>query len=262
MQVENLIEFLDAAVQTKYIDGPFDDRGGVMLVAAPGNLKTTIINAACNHHIDVLSCSDLNVQSFNKMHHDFVSRRYTCLAFPEYEKIYERQKSTAMNLEGTFKALVCEGWGTGANGDQRMPKMRATGLIIGGITPDCLERRFDRWQKNGFLRRFLWSMFSVANQDAIMEAIRKWQKIGFGKLLVRPVLGTIPVNLTLQQSTYLEMLIKEQPGIAGTGYVLMKKIAAVLLWKYDNDFTKVQEILDDVAPSLSRDGAVLRLPTK
>jgi len=224
-----------------------------MIVGPPGSFKTTIIECAMDNHPDVVICSDLNVQQWLKMKDEFVNKRYSLLAFPEFEKIYQRHPSTAANLEGIIKALVSEGYGTGPGGDPRMPRLKARACVIGGITTDCFERHYELWQKNGFLRRFIWCVVSVKNPDLIVEAIRKWEKIDFGRIVFRPANRTIKVDVSDQRSRQIEKLMKSQPGLHGTAYVLMKKITAVLDWKYNSN-GKADALLGDVGASLSKHG--------
>lgn len=261
MNARSLIEFISAAVDSSrhIIDGPFKERGGIMLVAPPGSLKTAIIDAATDPYENVIPLSDLNVQQWIKLKDEFISKRYTALAFPEYEKIYQRHKATGQNVEGILKALTSEGYSVGPAGDPRMPRLKARGLVVGGVTIDCHDRNYNTWQKNGFLRRFLWCLFSVSNPDAITEAIRKWQRINFGRAYVVPLNGAIEMEVSEIRSLQIEHILKAQPGLGGTGYVLMKKIAAVLEWRYKDNPSRVDEILDDVAPSFSKDGGELVL---
>lgn len=258
MRVRSLIEFLDAAIDTKFVQGPFDERGGVMIVGPPGSFKTTIIETACENHPDAIVNSDLNVQQWLKMKDEFVSKRYTVLAFPEFEKLYQRHAAVASNLEGIIKALISEGFGTGPGGDPRMPRLKAKALVIGGITTTCFEQKYEEWQRNGFLRRFIWILVSVQNPEKIIQAIRHWEKIDFGKLSVRPANRQIKVVISESRSRELERMMKSQPGFHGTGYVLMKKITAVLEWKYGSNENKkndkIAALLAEMAPSLSKNG--------
>lgn len=267
MRVATLIEFLDAVADTKYITGPFEERGGVMLVGPPGSMKTTIIEAAVHPHSDALTLSDLNVQQWMKMKDEFVTRRYTCLAFAEFEKIYQRHPATASNLEGIIKALVSEGYGTGPGGDPRMPRIKARACVIGGITPDCNERHYEEWTKNGFLRRFVWFTIAIHDPELIVKAIREWQLINFGKMSYRPTNAHIPVELSEKKSRAIEHIMRSQPGLHGTGYVLMKKVFSILEYKYSGNgygggagthrikpSKRPYEILEEIASALSKDG--------
>jgi hypothetical protein len=254
LRVKSLIEFLDAAIDSKYVQGPFDERGGIMIVGPPGSFKSTIIESACENHADCIISSDLNVQQWLKMKDEFTSKRYSVLGFPEFEKLYQRHPSTAANLEGIIKALVSEGFSVGPGGDPRMPRLKAKALVIGGITTNCFEQKYEEWQKNGFLRRFIWILIGVQNPEAIVHAIRRWQKLEFGKITVRPANRQIEVVITDTRSRELEKIMKSQPGLHGTAYVLLKKIIAVLEWKYNGDRKKIHSVISDIAPSLSKNG--------
>lgn len=261
MKVNSLVEFLDAAVDTKYVQGPYDERGGIMIVGYPGSFKTTIIKAAMEHHADAMVISDMNVQQFLKMREDFVTGRYTAIGFTDFEKIYQRHASTASHVEGIVQGMVAEGYGTGPSGDQRMPTIPVQMLVIGAMTNTCFESKYEQWQKSGFLRRFLWLVVSVHNQDAVVRAIRKWQKIDFGKIAMRPVNKQIRVDITEERSKQMEEIMKYQAGFYGTAYSTLKKIVAVLEWKYSGNggSKRVTEILEDIAPALAKNGGKIVL---
>lgn len=250
------MEFVDAAADTKFVQGPYEERGGIMLVAYPGSFKTTVVRGALMTHSDAMVTSDLNVQQWIKIRDDFVTNRYTVLGFTDFEKIYQRHHSTASHIEGIIKGLVAEGYGTGPNGDARMPVIPAQALVVGAMTNSCMERKYDEWQKDGFMRRFIWLTYTVQNQRKILEAIRKWQKIDFGRISTRPANRQIQVEITSERSQFLEHIMREQPGINGTGYILLKKITAVLEWRYQEHRNKnrVKEILEDIAPALTKNG--------
>lgn len=262
MKANSLIEFLDAAVDTKYVQGPYEERGGIMLVAYPGSLKSTIVKAGLKPHIDAMVLSDLNVQQWLKIREDFVTERYSCLGFTDYEKIYQRHSSTSSHIEGVVKGLVAEGYGVGPSGDTRMPVIPAHALVVGAMTNTCLEEHYDQWSKSGFLRRFLWITFTLKNRNKIAEAIRRWEKIDLGRVSSRPASSQIEMRINGDRSPQLERMLNEQAGFNGTAYVLLKKIAAVLEWRYANQKggkKKVTDMLDELAPAFSKDGTRLVL---
>lgn len=259
MKVNSIVEFLDCAVDTRYVQGPYEERGGIMIVGPPGTFKTTMICTAIEPHATAMIVSDLNVQQWLKMKDDFVNERFTALAFTDFEKVYQRHPSTASNVEGIIKGLASEGFGTGPGGDQRMPRMLARALVIGGMTNDCLERNYDGWQKNGFLRRFIWLLVGVQNSEAITRAIRQWRKIEFGRIGYRPANNVIKMNIAEARSRQLESMMKYQPGLQGTAYVLLKKIVAVMEWKYNGHPERVAQVLEDIRPALSKDGGKILL---
>jgi len=261
MKVSSLIEFIDAGVDSKYIYGGFEERGGIMLVAYPGMLKSTIIRASLQHHNSAIVNSDMNVHQWIKLREDFVTGRYNAIGFTDYEKIYQRHPSTSKHVEGIIAGLVAEGYGISPTSDQRMPYVPARAFVAGAITSTCFERHYSDWTETGFLRRFLWMVYTVSNPDAIMEAIRRWQKLNFGRVSFRPANGEIPMEVDDQRSRLLENMMKSQPGANGTAYVLLKKICAVLDWKYSPGSGKerTNEILRDIAPALSKNGGKLEL---
>lgn len=266
MRASSLIEFMDAAVNSKNVEGPYEERGGVMLVAYPGSLKTTFLKAATRPYPDVMVRSDLNVQQWIKIRDDFVTRRYSALAFTDFEKIYQRHTSTSSHIEGIVKGLVAEGYGISPNGDPRCPVMPAYALVIGAMTNTCLEQHYDEWQKSGFLRRFIWLTYAVENQNKISEAIRRWEKIDFGAIPIRPANGSIPVQVSEQRHTVLEDMMREQAGFNGTAYVLLKKIVAFLEWKYmyrrnqkRRGDEHVEALLKDIRPALTTNGGRVTL---
>jgi hypothetical protein len=264
VRVTSLVEFIDAAADTRYVTGPFEERGGLMLVAFPGSFKTTIVRAAVDHHSDSLVTSDLNVHQWMKIREDFITGRYSTLAFVDFEKLYQRHSSTSSHIEGIIKGLVAEGYGTGPGGDQRMPTPLSQATVIGAMTSSCFEQHYAEWQQNGFLRRFLWLVVSVQNINEIGKAIRNWEKIDFGKIVFRPVNRQIPMQLPLHIEQLLEKMMREQAGYNGTAYVLLKKIAAVLHWKYEGNGAgrKAQQILEEIAPALSKKGGKIVLPVE
>jgi len=256
MKIESLMEFVDAACDTKYVQGPYEERGGIMLVAYPGSLKTTIVKTMQTHS-DAMVTSDLNVQQWIKIRDDFVTGRFSALGFTDFEKIYQRHSSTSSHIEGIVKGLVSEGYGISPNGDTRMPVIPAYALVVGGLTNTCMQDHYDTWSKSGFLRRFLWVIYTVQNQQKIAQAIRRWQKIDFGRITSRPANRQIQVEFSPERSNQLEKMMLEQPGFNGTAYILLKKITAVLEWRNSTDkkgTQRVTEILNDIAPSLTKNG--------
>lgn len=257
MKIESLIELLDCAVNTQWVEGPYEERGGIFICGPPGTFKTTIISTALDPHPSALVVSDLNVQQWLKLKDDFVNGRYTSIGFTDFEKLYQRHQAVAQNVEGIIKALVSEGFGTGPGGDQRMPRIVARALVVGGLTQTCLERNWDDWQKNGLLRRFLLMVIGVKNPGAIVRAIHKWKKIEFGRVTYRPANREIPMNIGEERTRQLDLMLKTQSGFHGTAHVLLKKIAAVMEWKMGGK--KTTEILQDLAPAFSQKGGYIDL---
>lgn len=257
MKPSTLIEIISASADTRWINGPFNERGGFMIVAPPGNLKSTIIESAVDYRADTIMLSNINAQQWGKIKADFTSNRLTAIAFPELEAIYKRARATAEHVEAIIQSITAEGYTHGPGQDPRMPRLKARAIVIGGITDDCYERRYDEWKRSGFLRRIIWCLVSVDNPEKIIEAIRDWKKIDFGKIIEKPATGTIAMDLGSTDSRKLERMMKNQPGANGTGYVLLKKITAVLIWKHGK--RRAWELLDEFAPSLGKNGCYIHL---
>lgn len=264
MKVETLIEFMDAAANSHFVATPYEDRGGIMLVGFPGSLRTTMIRSALDSHADALILSDLNVQQWLRLREEFVTGRYNTMGFVDFEKLYQRHNSTAMHIEGIIKGIVCEGYGLGPSGDSRMPTPLARATVIGAMTYACMQKKFNEWQENGFMRRFLWIIIAVSNANQINAAIKRNEKLEFGRILkmtIKPGSLTIPMNIPSKLEPLLEHMIKDQAGYNGTSWLLLRKITAVLCWKHEmnGSIDRVEEMLEEVAPSLSKKGGKLVL---
>lgn len=226
-----------------------------MLVAPPGHLKSTIIKESLVLYPDTLSLSDLNVSSLSHLKTSLVSGRYNSIGFGEFEKLYERNPGSAANLEGHLRALVEEGFDKMSFQSPEMIGVTARVLLVAGITPVIYTKRWQPWLDSGFARRFIWSHFKLADEDAIVRAIRDWKKISFGK-----VSSAVPANKSIEYAVQkkdartLESMLDHQPS-KETPYTLLKKIFCVLVWRYGRK--KAFNILHDFSESLQRGGATL-----
>lgn len=254
-----LVEVLSAAHLTRYVDHQtFASRGGIMIVSPPGSLKSSIIRDAMEGYPDVINISDLNVQTLSYMKSSLTDGKYTTIALGEYEKIYQRNPATASNIEGQLKAMVEEGFGRNSFEDQRMVSLTpARVLLIGGITPSCYQRLFTHWMENGFARRFIWVYYTLANPEAITQAIHDWKPLTFGKIIKQvPANCHIPYNITTTESTKLRKIIEFQPAHE-TPYVLLKKIFCVLKWRYSAK--KAMRIVEEFATCIGKQGGKLEI---
>ncbi len=259
MKPETLLETLDAGMLSKYVQSDdFPQYGGILLQKPPGSLGSTAIATAAAAHSDALVLSDLTLPGFKIMRDDFVSGRYTAMGLLELDKIYARQQSTAMNLEGLIKGLVEEGFRHFATEDQRLPSLPTRAHVQAAMTTALARRNFERWSDNGFSRRFLWITFKLADSGRITQAVHEWKRIDLGTILSkRPANGRIPYTVTAEESKRIQIAVKEQPGGNATAYALLKKIYCVWKWKFPepkNGSTRAKELLLDLAPALSHNG--------
>jgi hypothetical protein len=249
------MEVISAAHVSRYVGSPFEQRGGIMLVAPPGHIKSTIIKDALLMYPDSLVLSDLNVQQLGNLKNALVSGRYSSLGFGEFEKLYQRNPGTAANLEGHLRALVEEGFDKMSFDSQQMIGCTARVLLIGGMTPVCYANRWQSWLDSGFARRFIWCHYKLADEDLIVDAIRKWKRLSFGKIgAALPANKDIPYVVKKLDARILEKMLDSQPS-KETPYTLLKKVFCVLIWRYGRK--KAFAILHDFAESMDRNGATL-----
>jgi hypothetical protein len=258
MHTDTLCEIIDAAHLTKNVQSVFGQRGGLLIVAPPGSLKTSILEYVLDEYPNTFVLSDTNMTQLENFREDMISNRYSTMAFPEFQKVYARDQRTASSVESTIAALVDEGWRRPSFRDPRAGALRSRMLVIAGMTPTFYERHFDAWQRSGFLRRFIVSLFSVENPELITDAIKDNTKLGLNGIPRKAVTANgIPFHIEPPEANFCHKLLKEQPDDK-TPLILLMRIFAVLKWKYASS-AKAKAIISDFAPSLTRDGGILTL---
>jgi len=258
MTTETLCEIIDAAHLTIKVQNVYGQRGGLLLVAHPGSLKTSMLEYVLDEYPNTFVLSNVNLPMLNSLRDEMTSNRYATMAFPEFETIYARDQRTAMSVEKTITQLVDEGWRNPSFVDPRAGALKSRMLVVGCLTPSFYEHHFNRWQKNGFLRRFIVSLFGVQNPELITDAIKENRKLGLNGIPRRPVTANgIPYNVDASEANFCHKLLREQPDDK-TPLILLLRIYAVLKWKHSSA-SKAKSILQDFAPTLKRDGGILRL---
>lgn len=258
MKPNNFLQFLDAAHLSKYVESPYHQRGGIMIVGPPNTMKSTFIELALSEHPNALILSDLNVNTLTQIKDDLAAGHYPTMAFPAFEKLYQRNRATAMNIEGHMMALVEEGFSRASFEDQRMAAIKARALIIGAIPYSFYQQHYTQWNQSGFLRRFLWCVLHLKDSEKIMEAIHKWKLIPFDGIDHRtPSNKSIPYTITVEESRYLRSLIRQQPTGNSTPYVLLKKTYCALKWKFSKGKNTHghREVIEDIADCFKKGGA-------
>lgn len=266
MKAAELVEILCAAHLGNMVESPFQDRGGMMLVGPPGVLKTTFVSVLDTTYQDVVMMSDANVKGLIRMRDAIASGKVNTLVLPEYAKIYERNDSTAQNVEGTLRALTAEGFTAASFEDSRINRLVARAMVIGALTPPTVETHFTRWEESGFNRRFLWCLMKLADPLALEKAAVNWQRINFrmAHVPLAPLGGTIPNKTTQRERQQLAVICKYQPG--GDHAIqlqLLVRILAVLRWWYaeSGQPRNAMDTLAKFGPALGKSGVELELPT-
>jgi hypothetical protein len=244
--ISSVIEVLQAAHLTCYVDSPFSQRSGVLLVSPAGQLKTSMLEVVNDTFHNFKLVSDLNGNNLLAMQEDLFSGHYPTFAFKDMIKLYERNKSTSANLEGTLRAMVEEGWTGSTQKDSRIAEAPIRLMIMGGMTKAMYDRKLSDWIDTGFARRFLWCHYKLEDPDAIGDAIEKQEKIPITGLANWPQASrrSIPFKLDDRERREIRTWMKNQVGKDGSPYSLLLKIAVVLKWrneklKKEDDHMKV-----------------------
>lgn len=260
MKLITLIEVLDAAHLTAFIDGPFPQRGGIMLIGPPETMRTTAIEIALGQHPGALILSDVNMRTLTSIKDEFSNGRYSSIGFLDYQKLYERGQQTAVNVEGTIRQMIEEGFTRTSHEDPSAPSTKARAFIVAAVVESFYRQKAIGWRDTGFMRRWLCCLLHMPpmSRAKLVDAIHKWEKIDFeGIFRINPTVP-IPYNIDTDESEWLMAMVKHQPSQA-TPFVLIKKIYSVLKWKYKKKPSLATQILDDFAPCLSKHGAPIIL---
>lgn len=249
MKPQTLIDVFDAAHLTRYVESEeFPKRGGIMVVGPPGALKTSLMLLGIQVYPDALILSDLNVTSLMGLRDELIGGRFSTIVFPEFEKLYQRKAESSSNVEGTLKQLVEDGFTRASFEPQGMISMNARAMVIGAQTYSFYTKHYQNWKNDGFLRRFLWCSIKLKNPDRILQSIHKWEKIQLDGIPRKHPTGIIKMNVEENESKFLLECLQTQQE--ATPFVLLKKIMAVLKWKYKNDPKRPMQIMKEFSQCL------------
>lgn len=268
MYAADLVEVLCACHLSSYVQSPFQERSGLMVVGPPGSLKSTFVTALSPYPGTVV-VSDINAKTLGYYRDGMASGQIKTMVLPEMEKLYERHPYTASNIEGTLRALVGEGFRGTSHEDSRMSTFTARAMVIGALTIKSRQSRFVAWEDSGFNRRFLWSLIRLKDADLLEKAAINWELVPFqvSHMPRVPIGGesSIPNHTTVYQRQLLYSWVKDQPGGNHALHVqLLTKVLAVLQWWYlqTSPERDAMETVRRFAFSLGKEGAdvVIDLP--
>lgn len=256
MQLETMIEVLYAAHLSYRVQSRFPSRGGLFLVSPPGHLKTSVLNIL-NPLMGVVGFSDIQSNNLAQAREQICGNKITTLLLYDVQKIFERRIDTAYHIMGNLRAMMDEGFTSVSqeNMSDQLITRRARALVIGACTPTFVQTHFNRWVEDGFQRRVLFSHYVLKNPERIKQAIMDDRPIQL------PGIGWMPANLVIEykpakidESFLLGLLRKQREDVP---LILLRKILAVLRWKYDKlrKKNKAYEILEDFRESLIDEGA-------
>lgn len=263
--IQTMMEVLSAAHLARYVESPFQSRGGIFLVAPPGAMKSTILSSLEVYN-DAVVLSDLNTQALGHLRESITAGTIGTIAISDLQKVYERHASVAMNLEGSIRALVDEGWKGAAFQDARVARLTARCHFVGGLTQDFAEHNFTRWLASGFMRRFLYVLYRLEDPHLLGDAVTDWKLLDIDWTPILPPSGvnrSIPSTLSKAERDKLRGLLKIQHSEA-VPFQLLCKITEVLKWHYKRMGWK-KCAMDTVclfAATLGREGAEVYIQRK
>lgn len=263
LPISLLVEIMCAVHLSSYVQSPFQDRGGLMVVGPPSVLKSTLLGVLDHTYHDAVAVSDINARSLGDLRDQIAAKVIRTLVIPELSKIYKRHVYTAENVEGTLQALVAEGFNAPSFEDSRIARLRARVTLLAGLVPQLQVKRFKEWEDSGFNRRFLWSLVRLKDPALLERAVEDWRLIDFKikHLPPAPPSDSIPNTTTRQERADLRRFVKYQPG--GTHAIqiaLLTKILAVLKWWYmalDRPPKAAMQSVRLFAQTLGKEGAEL-----
>lgn len=263
LTIGDLLEVLCAVHLSSYVEGPFQDRGGLMLIGAPGTLRSTFLSLLDRNYNDAVSMSDINARSLADLREQIAAKTIRTLVLPEYAKLWERHPYTAKNVEGTIRALVGEGFTSPSFEDARINRLRARCTVMSAMTPSFQTQHFREWEESGFNRRFLWSLLRLKDPTLLDKAVEQWQLVDFrlAHIPPAPASESIPNLTTQQERAEMRRLVKYQPGGSHVIHTsLLSKVLAVLKWWYRMLKRKDTDALNTTrafAVTLGKEGAEL-----
>ena len=261
--VGSLMEAICAIHMSSYVDSPVKDRGGLMLVGPPGVLKTSFLDVLEDNYHNAISASNLNTTTLLKMQQQFHSGTMRSLILPDVQAIYAGDPRTAARLEQALMQLAGEGNRGASWQDARHQRFKSRCTIFGAITNKHYEKMAASWEDSGFFRRFLWSAYTLADPDILMDAIEQWKRADIGTIRVPalPVNRSIPESLTDAERREIRTWLKHQPGPHEIQFSLLCRATSALRWHYDNRRIKRNaiETMREFSRTLTKDAALVRI---
>ncbi len=265
ISAEQVIEAICACHLASYVQAPVSDRGGLMLVGPPGALKTTFLEVLESYH-NTMTMSSINTQTLMRAQQDLYSGAIRSLIIPDMHALYAGDPRTAARVESTLMQLAGEGTRGASWQDTRHQHFIARATIFSAMTPTHFERHSKEWEESGFLRRFLWCRYTLADPDVLMRALERWTRAELG-LVTAPVLpasNVIPDSLTNADRASIRTWLKYQPRPHEIQYALLCRATAALKWCYHSSKIKrnALETMRAFSKTLQRDAAIVALNNK
>ncbi len=261
--VESMLEVICAMHLASYVDGPVEDRGGLMLVGPPGNLKTTLLDVLDENFASAISCSNLNTQTLSRIQPQFNTGTLRSLILPDLQACYAGDPRTAARLEQALMQLAGEGNRGPSWQDARFQKFKSRCAIFGAMTNRFYEKYANYWEDSGFQRRFLWSSYTLENPDILLDALQDWQRADVGGIKIpdSPASGAIANTTTGEERREIRRWLKYQPGPHEIQFSLLCRATSALRWHYNTRRLKrdPMHVMREFASTLHKEAALLKV---
>lgn len=263
VQVSTMLEAICAIHLASYVTGPVTDRGGLMLVGPPGNLKTTLLDVLDENYHNAIACSNLNSQTLQRIQGQFSNGSMRSLILPDLQACYAGDPRTAARLEQALMQLAGEGHRGASWQDSRFQKFKSRCTIFAAMTNRFYERYANYWEDTGFQRRFLWSYYTLGNPDLLLDALEEWRRADIGGIRIPelPANHSIPNLLSRDERHEIRRWLKYQPGPHEIQYHLLCCATSALRWHYEQRRLKRNAIdtMREFAATLHKEAALLTL---
>jgi hypothetical protein len=265
VRIEAMIEAICAMHISSYVESPYKDRGGVMLVGPTGVMKTTILDVLDNNYHNSLSISNSHMSTMKKLQPSFYNGQILSLCFPDVQSIYAGDPRTSGRIEQMMMQLSGEATRTiGGDEDSRHAKFKGYCTIFAAMTPAFYTAHINKWEETGLSRRFLWSTYTFQDPDILMRAIAQWSRAELGDIIIPkcPANGLIPDTLKASDREEIQRWLRHQPQPHEIQFQIMCKAASALAWHYKRNRIKknAMETMHEFAETLQHDAALLQLP--
>ena len=265
ISVNTLVEGICAIHLASYVAAPYKDRGGLMLVGPPGVLKTTLLDVLDDNYHNALSISNAFMGTMAKLQSAFYNGQIRSLCFPDLQSIYAGDPRTSARIEQMMMQLAGEATRTiGGGEDSRFAKFKGYCTIFACMTDTFYAGHANKWEGSGFLRRFLWSSYTLDDPEILMRAITQWTRADLGSYRIPEIPTNVYIKDTLSISERKEVYtwLRHQPVPHEIQLQVMCKAVCALRWHYSQTGYKKDAMLTmhEFAETLQRDAALLVIP--
>lgn len=254
---------LQYAVMSHRVKDSYGDRGGIMLVAGPGQLKTTLLRAF-EYQLGVMAYSDINTTQLIELKGQITSKKVNTIVLYDVNKLYERHRSVTANLIGNLRALMSEGFST-ANLDRTSHSMVsrvARALVLMAATDDCYQRNYGDWFHDGFARRVLFLNYVLDDPSALANAAVKDIPIEIPSCYKEvPVNFSLPGKLGAKEEQWLMKLSGQTAG-ESIPLILMRRIfiLAQHFNRLDRKEPRASDLIETIVEANRKEGIELWIP--